>query len=87
MTPGPQADHGLGYLLYGFGSEQKVTVRLVGKRIEEWEEVTVSPQGAQFSEIADRYPPGTYVLAVTSGDTVIASAKFEKRGGRPLSVD
>jgi len=87
MTPGPQADHGLGYLLYGFGSEQKVTVRLVGKRIEEWEEVTVSPQGAQFSEIADRYPPGTYVLAVTSGETVIASAKFEKRGGRPLSVD
>jgi len=87
MTPGPQADHGFGYLLYGFGSEEKVTVRLVGRRIEEWEEVTVSPQGAQFSEIADRYPPGTYVLAVTRGETVIASAKFEKRGGRPLSVD
>ncbi len=87
MTPGPQADHGLGYLLYGFGSEEKVTVRLVGRRIEEWEEVTVSPQGAQFSEIADRYPPGTYVLAVTSGETVIASARFEKRGGRPLSVE
>ncbi len=87
MMPGPQADHGFGYLLYGFGPEEKVTVRLVGRRIEEWEEVTVSPQGAQFSEIADRYPPGTYVLAVTRGESVIASAKFEKRGGRPLSVD
>jgi hypothetical protein len=87
MMPGPQADHGLGYLLYGFAPEEKVTVRLVGRRIEEWEEVTVSPQGAQFSEIADRYPPGTYVLAVTRGETVITSAKFEKRGGRPLSVD
>ncbi len=87
MMPGPQADHGFGYLLYGFGSEEKVTVRLVGRRIEEWEEVTVSPQGAQFSEIADRYPPGTYVLAVTRGESVIASARFEKRGGRPLSVD
>lgn len=87
MTPGPQADHGLGCLLYGFAPEEKVTLRLVGRRIEETEEITVSPQGASFSEIADRYPPGTYVIAATLGDTVVASAKFEKRGGRPLSLD
>ncbi len=84
MTPGPQPDHGLGYLLYGFAPEEKLTLRLVGRRIEETEEITVSPQGAQFSEIADRYPPGTYVIAAMSGDTVVASARFEKRGGRPL---
>ncbi|MEP6694672.1 MAG: hypothetical protein ABJB39_08515 [Chloroflexota bacterium] len=86
MTPAPQGDHGLGYLLYGFAPEAKVTVRLVGRRIEETEEFTVSPQGAQFSEIADRYPAGTYVIAVMSADTVVASARFEKRGGRPLTL-
>lgn len=85
MTAGPQAGHGVGYLLYGFGSEEKVTLRLVGRRIEETEEISVSPQGAHFAEIVDRYPPGTYVLAVTKGDTVVASTRFEKRGGRPLS--
>jgi hypothetical protein len=87
MTAGPQADHGLGYLLYGFAPEAKVTLRLVGRRLEETEEITVSPQGAHFSEIQDRYPPGTYVLAALSHDAVVAAARFEKRGGRPLSVD
>lgn len=87
MTPGPQADHGLGYLLYGFAPEEKVTLRLVGRRLEETEEIAVSPQGAYFSEITDRYPPGTYVIVVISADTVVASAKFDKRGGRPLSLD
>lgn len=86
-TAGPQAGHGVGYLLYGFGSEQKLTLRTVGRRSEETEEITVSPQGAHFSEIVDRYPPGTYVIVALSGDTVIASTRFEKRGGRPLSVD
>jgi len=86
-TAGPQADHGVGYLLYGFGSEEKLTLRTVGRRSEETEEITVSPQGAHFSELVDRYPPGTYVIAVLSGDTVVASTRFEKRGGRPLSVD
>jgi hypothetical protein len=85
LTPAPQADHGLGYLLYGFAPEQKLTLRLVGRRIEETEEITVSPQGAHFSEIADRYPPGLYVLAVTVEDVVVASTRFEKRGGRPLN--
>ena len=83
MTAGPQAGHGLGYLLYGFGSEEKVTLRIVGRRTEEHEEITVSPQGAHFSEIVDRYPPGTYVIAVTKGEEVVASTRFEKRGGRP----
>ena len=87
MTAGPQGDHGFGYLLYGFASEQKITLRLVGRRVEEVEEITVSPQGAQFSEVADRYPSGTYVIVVMSGDTVLASARFEKRGGRPLSLN
>ena len=87
MTAGPQGDHGFGYLLYGFASEQQVTLRLVGRRVEEVEEITVSPQGAQFSEIADRYPSGTYVIVVISGETVLASARFEKRGGRPLSLN
>jgi hypothetical protein len=87
MTAGPQGDHGFGYLLYGFASEQRVTLRLVGRRVEETEEISVSPQGAQFSEIADRYPSGTYVIVVMTGDTVLASARFEKRGGRPLSLD
>ena len=86
-TAGPQAGHGVGYLLYGFSSEQKITLRTVGRRSEETEEITVSPQGAHFSEIVDRYPPGTYVIAAMSGDTVVASTRFEKRGGRPLSVD
>ena len=86
-TAGPQADHGVGYLLYGFGPEEKLTLRTVGRRSEETEEITVSPQGAHFSELVDRYPPGTYVIAAMSGDTVVASTRFEKRGGRPLSVD
>ena len=86
-TAGPQAGHGVGYLLYGFGPEEKLTLRTVGRRTEETEEITVSPQGAHFSEIVDRYPPGTYVIAAMSGDTVVASTRFEKRGGRPLSVD
>jgi len=82
-TAGPQSGSGVGYLLYGFGSEEKVTLRIVGRRIEEIEEVTVSPQGAHFSEIVDRYPAGLYVIAVTRGETVLASTRFEKRGGRP----
>ena len=86
-TAGPQADHGVGYLLYGFGPEEKLTLRTVGRRSEETEEITVSPQGAHFSELVDRYPPGTYVIVAMSGDTVVASTRFEKRGGRPLSVD
>jgi hypothetical protein len=86
-TAGPQTGHGVGYLLYGFGSEEKLTLRLVGRRLEETEEITVSPQGAHFAEIVDRYPPGTYVIVAMSGDTVVASTRFEKRGGRPLSVD
>jgi len=86
-TAGPQAGHGVGYLLYGFGPEEKVTLRTVGSRSEETEEITVSPQGAHFSEIVDRYPSGTYVIAAMSGDTVVASTRFEKRGGRPLSVE
>ena len=83
MTAGPQAGHGVGYLLYGFGSEEQVTLRIVGRRTEEVEEITVSPQGAHFAEIVDRYPPGTYVIAVTKGENVVASTRFEKRGGRP----
>ena len=78
-TAGPQSGSGVGYLLYGFGSEEKVTLRIVGRRTEETEEVTVSPQGAHFSEIVDRYPSGLYVIAVTRGETVVASTRFEKR--------
>ncbi|HET9808870.1 MAG TPA: hypothetical protein VFQ66_04185 [Candidatus Limnocylindria bacterium] len=85
-TAGPQAGHGVGYLLYGFGSEEKVTLRVVGRRLLETEEITVSPQGAHFAEIVDRYPPGTYVIVVTSGDNVIASTNFDKRGGRPIQL-
>jgi hypothetical protein len=44
----------------------------------------VSPQGAHFSEIADRYPAGAYTLTVTIGDAVVATLRFEKRGGRPV---
>ncbi len=85
-TAGPQGGPGVGYLLYGFASEEKVTVRIVGRRLLETEEITVSPQGAHFAEIIDRYPPGVYVIAVTSGENVIASTKFEKRGGRPIQL-
>jgi hypothetical protein len=85
-TAGPQAGHGVGYLLYGFASEEKVTVRVVGRRLLETEEVSVSPQGAHFSELVDRYPPGLYVIVVTSGETVIASTSFDKRGGRPIQL-
>ena len=87
MTLGPQADHGLGYLLYGFAPEEKLTLRIVGRRTEETEDITVSPQGAYFSEIVDRDPPGTYVIAVMSGDAVVARTSFEKRGGRPRPAD
>jgi hypothetical protein len=86
-TAGPQAGHGVGYLLYGFGPEEKLTLRTVGPRSEETEEITVSPQGAHFSELVDRYPPGTYVIVAMSGDAVVASTRFEKRGGRPLLVE
>jgi hypothetical protein len=85
-TAGPQAGHGVGYLLYGFGSEENLTLRIVGRRSLETEEIAVSPQGAHFAEIEDRYPPGTYVIAVTRGETVVASTRFEKRGGRPISL-
>jgi hypothetical protein len=85
-TAGPQAGHGIGYLLYGFASEETITLRIVGRRILETEEIAVSPQGAHFAEIVDRYPPGTYVIAATKGDTVLASTRFEKRGGRPISL-
>jgi hypothetical protein len=85
-TAGPQAGHGVGYLLYGFGSEEKVTLRVVGRRLLETEEIVVSPQGAHFTEIVDHYPPGTYVIVVTSGDNVIASTNFDKRGGRPIQL-
>ncbi len=85
MTAGPQAGHGVGYLLYGFASEEKVTLRIVGRRTEETEEIAVSPQGAHFAEIVDRYPPGTYVIAVTRGDAVVTATRFEKRGGRPIT--
>ncbi len=85
-TAGPQAGSGIGYLLYGFASEEKVTVRIVGRRLLETEEITVSPQGAHFAEIIDRYPPGVYVIAVTSGENVIASTSFDKRGGRPIQL-
>ena len=85
-TAGPQAGHGIGYLLYGFSPEEKLTLRVVGRRSLETEEIAVSPQGAHFAEIEDRYPPGTYVIAVTRGESVIASTRFEKRGGRPISL-
>ena len=85
-TASPQAGHGVGYLLYSFASEEKITLRVVGRRLVETEEITVSPQGAHFAEIIDRYPPGTYVIVATSGETVIASTTFEKRGGRPIQL-
>jgi hypothetical protein len=87
VTPGPRADHGVGYLLYGFAPEQKLVLSVVGRRVHETEEITVSPQGAHFTELPDRYPAGVYVIAATSGDTVVAFARFEKRGGRPLPAD
>jgi hypothetical protein len=85
-TAGPQVGHGVGYLLYNFASEEKLTVRVVGRRLLETEEISVSPQGAHFAEIVDRYPSGLYVIVVTSGDKVIASTSFEKRGGRPIQL-
>jgi len=82
--PGPQGDHGVGYLLYGFGPEEKVALRVTGRRSDETEEITVSPQGAHFSEIPGIYPSGAYVITATAGGTVRASARAEKRGGRPF---
>ena len=82
--PGPQADHGIGYLLYGFAPEEKITLRITGRRSVETEEITVSPQGAHFSEIPGIYPSGEYVITATSGGTVRASARAEKHGGRPF---
>ena len=82
-TPGPQGDHGIGYLLYGFAPEEKLTLRVTGRRSDETEEITVSPQGAYFSEIPSQYPSGTYVITATSGSTR-ASARVDKRGGRPF---
>jgi len=82
--PGPQADHGIGYLLYGFAPEEKVTLRVTGRRSDETEEITVSPQGAHFSEIPSMYPSGTYVIAAASGGTIRATARVDKRGGRPF---
>lgn len=84
LTAAPQADDGRGYLLYGFASEEKVTLHVVGRRTVESEEVAVSPQGAHFAELPDRYPAGTYTVTVMTGDAVVASVSFEKRGGRPV---
>jgi hypothetical protein len=82
--PGPGADHGIGFLLYGFAAEEKITLRVTGRRSDETEEITVSPQGAHFSEIPGLYPSGEYVITATNGDTVRASARADKRGGRPF---
>jgi hypothetical protein len=81
---GPQADHGIGYLLYGFAPEEKVTLRIAGRRSNETEEITMSPQGAHFSEIPGLYPSGTYLITATSDGRVRATARTEKRGGRPF---
>ncbi len=83
VTDGPQADGGVGYLLYGFDPEAKLTLRVSARRFEETEDIAVSPQGAYFSEVPGRYPPGSYTLVALSGTTVIASVTFDKRGGRP----
>ena len=84
LTAGPQADDGRGFLLYGFGPEEKVTLRIIGRRTDETEEIGLSPQGAHFGEIPDRYPSGTYTLTVMNGDVLVATTQFDKRGGRAV---
>lgn len=84
LTDAPQADQGRGYLLYGFASEEKLTLHILGPRGIETEEVAVSPQGAHFGELLGRYPPGTYRVLAMSGARIVALVSLEKRGGRPL---
>jgi hypothetical protein len=79
-TPGAEG-RGTSYLLYGFPSEAKVTLRLRSHHADETQEISVSPQGAYFATIDDSYPPGTYTITAASGNAV-AAVTLTKRGGR-----
>ena len=79
-TPGAEG-RGTSYLLYGFPSEAKVTLRLRSNHADETQEISVSPQGAYFATIDDSYPPGTYTITAASGSAV-AAVTLTKRGGR-----
>ena len=84
LTEAPQADHGRGFLLYGFAPEAKLTLHILGPRSLETEQIAVSPQGAHFGELLGQYPAGTYRVLAMSGDRIVALVSLEKRGGRPL---
>jgi hypothetical protein len=79
VTPG--AEGGVGFLVYGFPAEARISVRIRSHAIDEQQEVAVSPQGAWFGGIDDRYPQGTYTITAASGDAV-AAVTVVKRGGR-----
>ena len=80
----PGADGtGASYLLYGFPSEVKVTLRVKARYFDDTSEIGVSPQGAYFGSIDASYPPGTYTITAASG-TSVAAVTVIKRGGRPV---
>jgi len=81
-TPGA-GGRGTSYLLYGFPSEAKITLRLRTRHADETQEISVSPQGAYFATIDDSYPPGTYTITAASGNAV-AAVTLTKRGGRSV---
>jgi hypothetical protein len=80
IAPGADGT-GASFLLYGFATEAKVTLRVKARYFDMTEEITVSPQGAHFASIDASYPPGTYTITATSGSTV-AAVTVIKRGGR-----
>jgi hypothetical protein len=82
MSPGADGT-GTSYLLYGFTTEAKVTLRLKARGFDATEEITVSPQGAHFASIDASYPPGTYTITAASGSTA-AAVTVIKRGGRAV---
>jgi hypothetical protein len=82
ISPGADGT-GASYLLYGFATEAKVTLRVKARYFDLTEEITVSPQGAHFASIDTSYPPGTYTITAASGSTA-AAVTVIKRGGRAV---
>jgi len=80
ITPGADGQ-GASFLLYGFAAEAHVALRIRARHVDETQDLAVSPQGAAFGDLGDDYPPGTYTLTATIGDTAV-SATVMKRGGR-----
>lgn len=77
-SPGPEG-RGVSYLLFGFAPGSHVDLRVRSRHVDESQDIEISPQGAYFATLDDRYPPGDYTIAVAG----TSSLTLTKRGGHP----